>query len=282
MKVTSVSLISNDEEALRFDLRKSTESSKFIVRTILGLDAEELVPKFYGFSKSRKRFYDFKLKPRDIVMRIVLNPSFRINETHSDIRDELYRTISATRYGEVELQFNNGASIAGYLRGFITKFEVPHFSKTPELQMTIQCDYPMIKGIAPIYLDSDEVPTTNQMLIYDNQSTAPHGFQMMMTINDDFPALWFQDKADDSEWTFKTNPADFAFEVGDVIHFSSQYKDKYLYVVRDGLTIIHLMDRLEPNSVWPILFPGSNSLYMYYRDSVTINEISFEVTHWGV
>ena len=61
MSITSINLLSNDIEALRFDLRATTALSRYIVRNIVGLDADEIIPRFYGFSKDgTKRFYEFK------------------------------------------------------------------------------------------------------------------------------------------------------------------------------------------------------------------------------
>ncbi len=87
MRVTSISMLSNDKEAISFDLRNVASQSPYMVKTIIGLDADELIPRFYGFSKNgTKKFYDFKLKPRDIVMRIVMNPRFNLDESTSYIR----------------------------------------------------------------------------------------------------------------------------------------------------------------------------------------------------
>jgi hypothetical protein len=91
MRVTSVSILSEEVEAIRFDLRSTTAKSQYIISNIAGLDADEIIPKFYGFSKDgTKRFYDFKLRQRELVLRIVMNPNYRLGETNSDIRDNVY------------------------------------------------------------------------------------------------------------------------------------------------------------------------------------------------
>ncbi len=140
MNITSLSLFSNETEAIQFDLRNVASKSPYMVRQIVGLDADELITKFYGSSRTtNKRFHDFSLKPRDIVMRIVLTPRFHLDEDYSYVRDALYRAISATRTGEVQLQFHSGASTVAQIYGFVSKFEVAYFSQTPELQLTIRC-----------------------------------------------------------------------------------------------------------------------------------------------
>ena len=121
MRVTSVGLYSsNFEEAITFSLRDADPNAQYMVRTIIGIDAQEIIPKFYGFGlQSKQRLYDFGMKARDIVIRAVLKPRFNLDESYSDIRDELYRAISANRTGIVVLHFNSGATTVAKIPGFI-------------------------------------------------------------------------------------------------------------------------------------------------------------------
>src|SRR4029077_11294562 len=142
------SLFAGKIEAISFSLSKSDPSAQYMVRNMIGLDTEELIPRFYGFGLvTGPKYYDFKLKPRLIVIRIVLNPRFNIDESYSDVRDTLYRAISAARTGLVTLQFNSGGTTVAQIMGFITKFEVPYFTPLPEVQITVRCDDPMFRAI---------------------------------------------------------------------------------------------------------------------------------------
>ena len=123
------------------------------------MDAEEIVPRFYGFGltttsplNTKPRFYDFGMKPRNVVIRVVLNPRYKLDETYADIRDELYRNISSNRTGLIVLHFYYGATTVARLTGFITKFEVSHFTQLPEAQITIRCDDPMFRAINSVML----------------------------------------------------------------------------------------------------------------------------------
>lgn len=281
MRVTSVSLFAGESLAVQFDLRTSTAKSRYMVRSIFGIDVDEIIPIFYGFSiDGAKRFYDFKLKPREIVMRIVMNPRFNLNETYSDIRDTIYRAISSTRTGELELQFNSGPATISRIYGHIVKLEAAHFSNIPELQITIRCNDPMFRGLNPIAYEVADLPSINPVGIVDNLSTAPHGFQMVFTMTASIPTITIQDQATDPEWEFKVIPGS-NFLIGDVIHFSSEFNNRYLYMVRASV-VTHILDMIEPTSVWPIIFPGFNSFHFVDIASFDWTSFHFNTAFWGV
>lgn len=282
MRLTRVSLYSSDlSEAISFSLRYADPEAQYIVRNIMGLDAEELVPKFYGSGlASRSRFYDFGLKARDIVMRIVLNPNFRIDESYSDVRDELYKSISSTRTGIVVLHFLSGATTVARIQGFITKFEANYFVELPEVQMTIRCDDPMFRSINPVVLDSGDLPAANPIVIADSLSTAPHGFELQVTFKATAASFTIQDVQNNPEWKFKVTP-NGGFVSGDVLYLSSDYSNKYLYMMR-GAVRTDLMDRIDPTSMWPILFPGANYFWFVDLASFNWNVVEFDAAYWGV
>jgi len=281
MKLTSVSVLSNETEGIRFDLRNVESQSPYMVRTIIGLDAEELISKFYGFSKDgTKKFHDFKMKPRDIVMRIVLNPRYNIDESTSYIRDSLYKMISATRSGELELQFNSGASTVARIYGRMTKFEVPYFSKTPELQITIHCEVSMFRGINPVVMGPGDLSAGTNITVPDSLSTAPHGCTMWMTLDATLSTLVIADQNPNPEWEFLVVP-ESDFIAGDQIILVSDFNDRQLFMIR-GAVVTHLLDRIDPESVWPIIFPGNNEFYFPGAASFSWAGISYFPAYWGV
>jgi hypothetical protein len=174
MRVTGVDMYSaNVEEPISFSLRASDPHAQYQVRSILGLDAEEIIQKFYGTSNFGDKYYNFGLKPRDIVMRIVLQPKMILGQSASDVRDDLYRSIASTRTGGVRLHFKSGATTVSTISGSISKFEVGYFNKLPEVQLTIRCNDPMFRAVNPVeFLEADL--SSNPLEIPDTLSTAPH------------------------------------------------------------------------------------------------------------
>jgi hypothetical protein len=282
MRLTSVDLYSpNFSETITFSLRDVDSSDKYMVRGIVGLDAEDIIPKFYGFGiSSNSRFYNFGLKAREIAIRVVLNPHFHIDESYSDIRDSLYRAISATRTGQIVLHFKSGGTIVAKIMGFITKFEVPYFSEIAEVQLTIRCDDPMFRAINPVRYEPQDIKTTNPLILPDSLSTAPHGFSMQMTFKAASPAFTVQDDLVEPEWKFKVIPSG-GFVAGDVLYFSSDFSNKYLYMMR-GTVNTPLIDKIEPTSVWPIIFPGANTIQIPEIATFDWNAMEYYAAYWGV
>lgn len=281
MRITNVDLYSNGVKTVAFALRREDASSRYMVRQIAGMDADELTPKFYGFGEnSGSKFYDFGMKPRELVIRTILNPTFELNEEHSQIRDELYKAISSTRTGLVELRFYSGAAAVARLFGFIIKLEAGYFNKVPEAQLTLRCDDPLFRGIAPTRLDGSIIPDRNPLTLADSMSTAPHGFTAELTIDNPIAELTIQEQEVDPDWHFTVVP-DGGFLAGDQLYFSSDYAKKHLWMDRGGV-ITHLIDRIEPGSVWPIIFPGGNTVYFPEWADFTIDLLEYYPAYWGV
>jgi hypothetical protein len=284
MRLTAVTLHANDEEFASFALSDPRASNQYIAKAIIGLDAPEIVSKFYGFGTvSRNRFFDISLKEREIVMRIALNPRWTINESYSDLRDEIYRAIASNRTGRIELQFHSGSALVATLIGYITKVEVPHFSRTPELQITVVCDNPLFRGVNPVRLETEHIGTTNPVVIQDGISTAPHGFKFQITFNAVTTSFSIQESAT-PDWKFEIIPGTIAsatgFQINDQLHFSSNHDDKYLYL-RRGSTNYNLVDKIQPGAIWPVIFPGQNPFHVV-SGAFTWNFLEFYAAYWGV
>ena len=71
------------------------------------------------------------------------------------------------------------------------------------------------------------------------------------------------------------------FLVNDVLHFSSDYGAKDLYVTR-GSVVTHLIDKIEPGSIWPVLFPGATEIYFVNFGKFTWNYLEYHSAFWGV
>lgn len=284
MRITSLQLYSSNStltEPIAFSLSDADEGSQYIVRNITGLDAENIMPKFQGFSlHTKSRYFNFRLNAREIAIRLTLNPRFILSESYSDIRDELYKTISATRTALANMQFLSGATTVAQLWGYITKYEASYFDGTPEVQLTFTCADPLFRAINPVDYAPGEFPTSSPVHIPDSLSTAPHGFKMELVMTDAFPIFTIQDKATNWEWAFNIIPAG-GFHVGDHLYFCSEYSDMQLYIKR-GTTTIYLMDSVFPGSVWPILFPGDNEFYFNNLSQFDWETLEYYPAYWGV
>lgn len=280
MKITTVEIHpAGSSNVIVLSLRDPARELPYNIKTIIGLDADEIVSRYYGVSGDQNtRFYDLTLEKREPILRIELNPDFSLNQTYSDLRDELYKIISSSRTGLLQLHFKNGFEDVAVLSGFVQKFEASLFTKTPEVQLTLKCPDPWLKAPLPVIMDISgfDPGSTN---IVDNVSTAPHGFGFEMEFTGDVDILTINNQ-DSPGWSFAIAPVG-GFLSGDVLHYSSELSERFLFYNRAGL-IMHLADVVVPGSIWPILFPGNNYFTFSHADFLNWVQIAHYPTYWGV
>lgn len=286
MRITSVELHpSGSANVAVLSFRDPNRDNPYNVRAIAGLDADEIVARYYGGSGTAPKFYALALEKRTPIFRIQLSPRFGVDETYSSLRDDLYRMISSSRTGKLFIHFKNGDDVVAAISGFVSKFETTLFNKEQEVQITVDADDPMLRA-----LDTTVIPVAGldpaNTTIHDPLSTAPHGLKFALEFVKVKASVKLRDPLDPS-WSFEVTPVG-GFLVGDVLHFSSEQNDKYLYIQR-GVDKIHVADKITPGSVWPILFPGDTVLTV---DGVNVDAnqvrninwsaISHRPAYWGV
>lgn len=278
MKITSVELHpANSSEIAVLSFRDPKRINPYNVKTIVGLDADQIVTRFYKGSGNSGRFYNLTLEKRNIIVRIELNPSFATG-SYSDLRDALYKMISSSRTGSIEIKFKNGTNVLAVISGFISKFEAPNFTKTPEVQITVNCSNTMLQAPLPVYLDTAAIIPT-AINFRDDISTAPHGFAMQIGVLEPATTFTISDP-NDPNWSFQATPVN-GFFTDDILAFSSELNNKYFYIIR-GVTPIYLADVITPESVWPIQFPGDNLFTIAEMSKMTFLSVSYYPTYWGV
>lgn len=278
MKLTSVEIHPDgSSNVLVLSFRDPQALNPFNAESITGLDPEAIVAKFYGGSGSSK-FFDMAVLKRQIVMTVKLNPNFTNNETFSSLRDLIYKTIASSRTGKIQLQFKNGTTVVAVSSAFVSKVEAPQFDKKQAVKITMDCEKGMLE--APT---ATAVPVGGfnpaGLVITDSASTAHHGFAFDMAINVNTPSIVISDPTDAS-WSFTVTPVG-GFLIGDVLHFSSMFGNKYINLTRGGVTI-ELAEVVALGSIWPILFPGDNHFQFSNPTNLALSAISYYATFWGV
>lgn len=260
MRVTGFSLFSSlDEEPITFSVQDADPSAQYVVRQVLGLDANEIVPRYYGSGAvTKKKFYDVSLKAREIVMRIILKPRFQLDESFSDVRDVLYRLISRSRTGLITMHLQSGTTVVAQTEGSITKFEAIHFTQLPEVQITFRCPDGLFRAINPVVLTPSDLGVKSPVTIPDSISTAPHGFSTHIRFTSATATLTLQDAATSPDWKFKLVPSG-GFLVNDILYLDRNLTNR-ISLDRGGV-ITYLADKIEPGSIMPVIFPGRNVIH---------------------
>lgn len=278
MKVTSVEIHPDSGAApCVLSYRDPKRLNTYNVKTIVGLDADEITPHFYG--SVGKTYYDQILPKKELVIRIELNPRFNMGESYSSLRDTLYRMISSSRTGLVKVQFKDVSIATVQLAGQITKFEASLNSPSPEVQLTIKCVDPMIKAIAPTYVNVSGLDPASTTLV-DAESTAPHGFKFVMDVLAPISQFSITGPSP-NPWSFTVIPTS-NFLAGDVLYFSSEYNNKYI-IRKRGTTSTHIADRITANSIWPTMFPVVNNVLVFGTPaSLQWSLLLYTKTYWGI
>lgn len=279
MKVTNVVMYSDETELASFAVALGESPDRYLIKAMSGIDADSITPRYYAMGASTGLgLFNFGLPTREIVILISLNPRFSLDETFSELRDRLYKAISANRTGTVRLQFNDGGSVVSQISGFIVKLEASLFVKVPEVQITLRCIDPFFRGVLPVQL-GDDTPA-NPIVVADSLSTAPHGFVMTATYSTASDNFTVTPTLLDPEWTFLVSPSG-GFEVGDIFVFSSEQSNLYAEINRGG-DIIPVVDAIHPQSVWPVIFQGVNQFYVSEMAAITDWTIEYYPAYWGV
>lgn len=286
MKVTSIDLYSNKLKAASFSFRDPSASNPYIVEAMTGLDADEIVPKFYGLAVNRH--HNLTQLRRTVVLKITLNPNFSIGKTPSELRDDLYRTIASSRTGKIELRFNNGFKPVAGFSGFISKFESPMFNKTSQVQITIDSDEGMLYGLNEIVVNPLKLGSPDEeFTIVDDVSTAPHGFAFQTTFTANALDFLITEHGVDSSNSFKVTPGLVGgltgFQSGDQLFYSSYEGYKEFFILRGIGNIYSLIDKIDIYfNTWPIMFPGANTYSIAGPGTFTWTKFYYTPSFWGV
>lgn len=286
MKITSIDLYSNKLKAASFSFRDPGATRPYIVEAMTGLDADEIVPKFYGLAFNRH--HNLTQLKRTVVLKITLNPNFSIGKTPSELRDDLYRTISSSRTGKVELRFNNGFTPVAGFSGFISKFESPMFNKTSQVQITIDSDEGMLYGLSEIVVNPLKLGAPEEgFTIVDDISTAPHGFRFQTVFTSSALSFLMSEITEDSLNTFTVTPGLVGgltgFQAGDQLFFSSYEGYKEFFILRGMGYIYSLIDKIDTvSNTWPMMFPGPNTYSIAGPGTFTWTEFSYTPVFWGI
>ena len=281
MRLTSIDVYSNGSPVASLSFKNPSNSNPYTATSIDGLDAEEINARFYGLAvTSKAKQFNLSLPERDVTLHIALSPNFANNKSYSDLRDDLYKAVYSSRTGVVELRFKDDAITKAVLTGFITRFESPRFTKSPEVTLTIRCPEPMLK--APTRTNVAVSGLGSTFTITDSESTAPHGFKFDLTFNADTASFVMKDSAT-PEWTFNLGSILIGgltgFKNNDHLYVSSESGDKSVYLIRSGTTY-PLADKVLPGSSWPLIFPQVNN-FVVTTGAFTWGSISHLYTYWG-
>lgn len=283
MNFTKVDLLSSgSDQVISMSFQDPTLSSPYVLKALLGLDIDEVSTRYYGKGVSGKPFYAMDVGGRTVVIQVVLNPNYALGQTVKSLRANVYRAISSTRTGALTLRFLDGANSIATISGFVQKVEAEHFSSSPELKITLDCSREPLLRSEQSYSVPVNFSNPVQAIVEDDVSEAPHGVYMELLCTNPVFGISFYD-AVPIEWQFVIRPLlinnSSGFLSGDILRVSSEEHNRFVYIVRNGQEF-QLANYVEPGSVWPIIFPGTN----IFNRTANFNWVSINYRHayWGI
>lgn len=281
MKVTHIDLYSNNSLVTTFSFREPDEHVPYIVTAISGLDTDEIIASNSGEASDGTSTYSLRNVEREINVKATLNPDFLSGQTYSSLRDTLYKAAYSNRKAEVTLKFKYGSVIVATVSGVVKRIDAPLFSKTQQILLVMNCRDSILRAPDELTVASPMSGTT--MTIVDDISTKAHGFTFNMTINEDARRLVIVHQG--AEMVIGSTDVDDFFLIGDILYFSSVENDKQLYLER-GSANRYLGDVIQKGSIWPIVFPLTNTYEFTLENDTpsdfTMNEVKHRPAFWGV
>jgi hypothetical protein len=282
MKITSVELRpAGSTEVFKLSFRDPSSKNPYQVKGIQGLDADDITSRYYGTGGSGTRYYRPTLLKRQPVFLMGLNPRYAGSEnenSYSALRDRLYRAINASRTGIIEIRFLTGATPVAYINGNVIKFKAGLFTEKPEIEMTFNTEYPMLRSLSRTALGPFG---GNDITVVDELSTAQHGLRAKIKFTGDHNNLVITgtepSEGQPADWSLEIN---YAFKMGDNLTLSNEASGLELYLERSG-GVTRLADKVKSGSIWPLIFPGTNRFRCPFY-SVTWESVSHYRTYWGI
>lgn len=288
MNIDNIDLRSNGLTVANLSFNDPGATNPYIMKNLYGLDADEITNTFLPGGANITN--GLRLKSREVVMRIVLNPDFSA-QTYSDLRDAIYKAIASNITGQVTIRFKEGLTTKAEVTGFVTKFEVPHSEPEPEIQITVFCEDGLLRDPVDTVLTSQYTGSysTGQLFdVVDDDSTAPHGFYMAVKFNS--TVSWFRIEGNgfNTGWSFQVDAQQWGggsnFQVNDELHIHSVPGVRTCYAYNaSGGNFFGMADRIRPYSIWPMLYPGETSFrFMSSGGSWNIHYLYHNKAYWGV
>lgn len=301
MNITEIRICSNDVQGdvvtkvvhASLATKNIDRTNPYIMKSVTGLDTDEIIKTYNDGPK----FFRMRPSKRTVSFLIKLNPNYHELITVGDLRDKLYRAITFNTQAvfwntdsKIEIQFMEGTKYVASLYGFVTKLEVDAYTAEPYVTLTIECEYPFLRSNEIINMGINNNPIPQHITyrsidypvgaycwIFDADSNAPHGFQMNIQVRSAQSQCIIWDDRNPHIYLFWVV---FDFLPGDVIRFSSNEDNKFVFVERSGVFYASLMDRYYWGSIWTFLLPGINLIKL--SQGMRILGASTSSEYWGI
>lgn len=202
-----------------------------------------------------------RARDRQFVVRVGLQPEWDSGQTAEELREELYGLLTPPYGNQVGLQLLLGDDIKGVAQGDVSRCEVAIFAKDPEVQVTIDCDYPYFVAPAIQYqLPARSLVDGKTAIDIANDGSAPAGFWMQLVLQETVSgSLILSDNSVDGNSMEIAGP----WEAGDIFKVDTRAGSRGVWRKESGTTTFKSsLNDLTLHSPWMQLHKGPNRLLL--------------------
>lgn len=215
---------------------------------------------------------------RSITIKLSYAPDFSTDQTVDDLRDGLYRFFMTDTMVDLAIYKKNGLTVK--ISGLVESCEPVIFTPDPEMSVSIFC-------FNPDFVAADPVTIHDLLTTID---TVGHPISVTGTVKRGLDSISFTAPKALSEFTiYHTAPSGKLYTMlvsaplltGDVVNIRTVVREKSITLTRSGVTT-SLLYAVSPQSVWTLLEPGENLLYLKASDTGPSAPVLLEFTnHYG-
>lgn len=266
--LTKVDIDDLQGHTLSLPLQSSTPG--YMIREIEGLDPVKATITASEFGQlDGSQFQSARREPRDVKLRIGLEPYFAGGSSVEALRAEMYKCCMPKSTVKLTFYIDDVASYV--ISGTVETFETPLFSKDPEVAISIRCFDPDFQAIAETTVSGNTVADGTEQTI-TVAGTVETGFLFTLSVNRSIAGFSLYRRRPDG--TIAQMDVTMALVSGDVVKISTAPKNKYATLTRASVTT-SILYAVSTTAKWTPLYPDQN----YFRVLVSGAAIPYTVKY---
>lgn len=240
----------NGLEVIDLPIVHARPSDLYILKNADGLGPPEVEVSILDTINAGGFYQGRRVHSRELVFLVGLNPTYENNQRVSDLRESLYGLLTPDLAESVKIEIMDEETSLAYTTGYVKKFEVVPFSKTPEVQITMACLQQYWVTPSNLYVEL----TDKLHPFIENVGTAPAGFHMEVIFSSSVSGWTLMDDFN------KKMLFNYTFGAGDILIIDTRPGMRGIWVNKLGV-ITNIIYTLSADSSWLILHGGKNQFH---------------------
>jgi len=265
------------EQALALPILGVTPKDSLLVRKVTGLNPPDIDLFIGEYSRDGGIYQGRRVKNRNVVLTMDLNPNPAFGETISGLREILYKTFvdPLVDADYIELILHDDENAERYLVGYTEKFETEIFDVETLAQISMICPDPYIRDSQETVL-SHATGWLTVPFVYTG--TAETGFEVRIHLTANTPTLTF---SNNDQTMILTHP----FVAGDIVRINTNRGEREVTLDRGGV-VSSLLAKLSNVSRWLELHSQANQMKVYgatvASTPAVVRELKYVAKYWGI